>query len=505
MYEQHFGLSGAPFQLTPDSRFFFSSAAHSRALAHLSFGLNQAEGFIVVTGEVGAGKTMLVEYLCSRLDPDQFTLAKITTTQLSPDDLVRLVAAEFGIAETRACQSRPAAAPARSHRATVGCRQTSAAGGRTRRRTCPVPALEELRMLSNVRPPGAPPLQSFLLPASRNSARRCIRLRWSSCAQRVLAAFHLGPLERDETRLYVEHRLKTGRLVGASVVRAGLLRRAALHAPAVCRARSTPWRRACCCRPISKSPTHIRAQDVDVVADELALEVGEFGVTPGSDAMAATGRPRRAGPARGADRNRSGPARTNRAPHGRSGRTFCRARTMTVANGLSFDIEEYFHAEALGSVLGDTGSLESRVARTVDTLLSVLAAHDTHATFFVLGAVAARHPQLVRRIAGAGHEVASHGWSHTRVDRLTPAAFDDEIRRSRDLLEAQAGAPVSGFPRAEFFDRTAQTPWAFDLLARAGYRYDSSVYPVRHDLYGDPTARRANRIASRMVRCWKFR
>lgn len=162
---------------------------------------------------------------------------------------------------------------------------------------------------------------------------------------------------------------------------------------------------------------------------------------------------------------------------------------MTITNGLSFDIEEYFHAEALRSVLRDTSKLESRVARTVETLLAVLAAHETHATFFVLGSVAERHPQLVPAMAAAGHEIASHGWSHTRIDRLTPAEFDREIRRSRELLAEQSGQPVIGF-RAPTFSIGGHTPWAFGLLARAGYRYDSSVYPVRHDLYGDPTAPR---------------
>jgi polysaccharide deacetylase family protein (PEP-CTERM system associated) len=120
-------------------------------------------------------------------------------------------------------------------------------------------------------------------------------------------------------------------------------------------------------------------------------------------------------------------------------------------------------------------------------LLDLLAAADVRATFFVLGWVAERCPDLVRDIASAGHEVASHGWSHTPVWRLSEAAFADEVSRSRVLLEELSGQAVIGY-RAPTFSITTSTLWALDVLRRAGYRYDSSIFPVHHDRYGIPDA-----------------
>ena len=97
MYDRFYNLAGMPFQLTPDSRFFFGSSGHSRAIAHLVYGLAQEEGFIVITGEVGAGKTTLVDQLCSQLDRQKYVLARVVTTRVSGDDLLRLVAACFGV------------------------------------------------------------------------------------------------------------------------------------------------------------------------------------------------------------------------------------------------------------------------------------------------------------------------------------------------------------------------------------------------------------------------
>src|SRR4029077_19035290 len=97
MYAEFYNLTGLPFQLTPDSRFLFESSVHAKAMAHLTYGLNQAEGFIVITGDVGAGKTTLVEHLCSSLDPQRYTIAKIATTQTSADDMLRMIASGFGI------------------------------------------------------------------------------------------------------------------------------------------------------------------------------------------------------------------------------------------------------------------------------------------------------------------------------------------------------------------------------------------------------------------------
>jgi polysaccharide deacetylase family protein (PEP-CTERM system associated) len=111
------------------------------------------------------------------------------------------------------------------------------------------------------------------------------------------------------------------------------------------------------------------------------------------------------------------------------------------------------------------------------------------ATFFVLGTVARRHPGLVRTLRRAGHEVASHGWDHRRLHRLTPDSFREDVRRSKDVLEQLTGSPVLGY-RAPTFGVVRQTAWAIDVLAELGLLYDSSVYPVRHDRYGVPAAPR---------------
>ncbi|WP_245995156.1 XrtA system polysaccharide deacetylase [Inmirania thermothiophila] len=133
--------------------------------------------------------------------------------------------------------------------------------------------------------------------------------------------------------------------------------------------------------------------------------------------------------------------------------------------------------------------MERRVAANTHRILDLLAEHGAHATFFVLGWVAEREPGLVRRIAAEGHEVASHGWSHERVGALGPGAFRDEVRRSKALLEDLSGTAVIGY-RAPSFSLDAGEPWAVPILAEAGYRYSSSLHPIRHDHYGDPHAPR---------------
>jgi len=131
----------------------------------------------------------------------------------------------------------------------------------------------------------------------------------------------------------------------------------------------------------------------------------------------------------------------------------------------------------------------SRVARSVDRLLALLADHQARATFFVLGWLAQRHPEVVRDIAAAGHEIASHGWDHARVTGQTPVAFRTSVRRTKQLLEALTGSPVLGF-RAPSFSIIPGQEWALDVLIEEGYRYDSSLFPVRRRGYGYPNGRR---------------
>jgi polysaccharide deacetylase family protein (PEP-CTERM system associated) len=159
---------------------------------------------------------------------------------------------------------------------------------------------------------------------------------------------------------------------------------------------------------------------------------------------------------------------------------------------LSFDVEEHHRIEAAAKLrCTKTRMAEYRRRMEVSTrcLLDQLAKAEVRATFFVVGEIARSTPALVRDIHRAGHEVGSHSWNHTRVDRFTPTSFREDARRSKDALEQVIGAPVLGF-RAPTFSIGRQTPWAVDVLADCGYEYDSSIFPVHHDRYGVPDAPR---------------
>ena len=134
-------------------------------------------------------------------------------------------------------------------------------------------------------------------------------------------------------------------------------------------------------------------------------------------------------------------------------------------------------------------SLPCRIERNVDRILALLDEHRTKATFFTLGWIAERYPALVRRIGASGHEVASHGFSHHRSSDQTADTFSADIRKAKALLEDLCGSEVLGY-RAPSFSVGPRNPWAFDCIAKAGYRYSSSVYPIRHDHYGAPSSPR---------------
>jgi polysaccharide deacetylase family protein (PEP-CTERM system associated) len=162
-----------------------------------------------------------------------------------------------------------------------------------------------------------------------------------------------------------------------------------------------------------------------------------------------------------------------------------------ISSAMSVDVEDYFQVQALASTISrdDWESLPSRVDLNTNRVLDLFAEHGVHATFFTLGWVAERHPQLVRRIVAEGHELASHGWSHVRADDQTPDEFRADIRRAKALLEDCGGVAVQGY-RAASFSIGRRNPWAFAILAEEGYSYSSSVNPIRHDLYGMPEAPR---------------
>jgi polysaccharide deacetylase family protein (PEP-CTERM system associated) len=167
------------------------------------------------------------------------------------------------------------------------------------------------------------------------------------------------------------------------------------------------------------------------------------------------------------------------------------SRPTGMINALTFDVEDYYHVSAFDEPgkREQWDTFESRVCRNTDRVLELLAGSSVTATFFVLGWVADRYPDLVRRIAAAGHELASHGYSHRLVYDMTPVSFRDDLRRAKDAIGAASGFEVRGF-RAPSFSITARSLWALDILAEEGYAFDSSIYPIRRDRYGLPGAPR---------------
>ncbi|MEO7521172.1 MAG: XrtA system polysaccharide deacetylase [Gemmatimonas sp.] len=162
-----------------------------------------------------------------------------------------------------------------------------------------------------------------------------------------------------------------------------------------------------------------------------------------------------------------------------------------MVNALTIDVEDYFQVSAFAPHIPRESwdSLPCRIEANIDEILGLLADADTHATFFTLGWIAERYPVLVRRIVDEGHELASHGYEHHRATDQGYGQFLSDIRLAKAVLEDQTGMPVHGY-RAPSFSVGPSNDWAFDCIATAGYRYSSSVYPIRHDHYGAPNSPR---------------
>lgn len=206
MYEAFYGFSDKPFQLNPDPSFYYGSRQHRRALAYLEYGLHQNEGFIIVTGEVGAGKTTIVRSLLAKLDPHKVVAAQLVSTQLDAEDMLRLVAAAFGL-KTKDVAKSDILLALEAFLASVTTQGKRALLVVDEAQNLAPRAVEELRMLSNFQLETHALLQSFLVgqPEFRRTMQspHMVQLR-----QRVIAACHIGPLDAEETRGYIEHRLK---------------------------------------------------------------------------------------------------------------------------------------------------------------------------------------------------------------------------------------------------------------------------------------------------------
>ena len=205
MYESYYGLSGKPFQLSPDARFFYNSSGHNRAMAYLRYGLRQGEGFIVITGGIGTGKTMLVSNLFNELDEESVVAAQLVSTQIDEDEVLRMISAAFGLAHENLSKS----ALLRNLEAFFRARR--AEGRRVLlvvdvAQNLPPRSIEELRMLSNYQEDGRALLQSFLL-GQLELKQTLQSAGMEQVRQRIIAGYHLRPLDRQELQAYIEHRL----------------------------------------------------------------------------------------------------------------------------------------------------------------------------------------------------------------------------------------------------------------------------------------------------------
>lgn len=163
-----------------------------------------------------------------------------------------------------------------------------------------------------------------------------------------------------------------------------------------------------------------------------------------------------------------------------------------IVNAMSIDVEDYFHVSVFDGIVPRStwDGMESRVVANTERLLDIFDESGARSTFFVLGWVGERHPALVRRIADRGHEIASHGYAHRLIYDQTRAAFREDVRKAKGILQDASGRAVIGY-RAPSYSITPRSLWALDVLLEEGYRYDSSIFPIQHDRYGIPVSGRA--------------
>jgi len=293
VYERFFGLAGKPFQLNPDPDFFFGSRGHRRAMAYLEYGLHQGEGFIVITGEVGAGKTTLVRNLLRRIPAESVSAAQIVSTQVEADDLLRLVASGFGIEHAQLDKSTLLT------RLEDHFRYLHADGRRAllivdEAQNLSARAVEELRMLSNFQIGNRSLVQSFLVgqPEFRAIMQRP---EMRQLKQRVIASYHLGPLDAAETQAYIEHRLRHVGWSDDPCFEPDAFERIHHHSGGVPRRINTLCDRLLLATFLAELH-HVSRAGVDEVAAELQEELGSAGSPEATGAQ-------RSAPASGADRD----------------------------------------------------------------------------------------------------------------------------------------------------------------------------------------------------------
>jgi putative secretion ATPase (PEP-CTERM system associated) len=283
VYETFFGLTGKPFQLNPDPAFFYGSRGHKRAFAYLQYGLHQGEGFIIITGEVGAGKTTLVRSLLEQIDPSRLVAAQLVTTQLDAEDLLRAVAMAFGFS-TRAMDKAQLLGELEAFlislvpqgkRALLIVDEAQNLSGR---------AIEELRMLSNFQLGNQGLLQSFLV--GQPQLRQLMQgPELQQLRQRVTASYHLGPMDRAETQAYVEHRLRHVGWGHDPRFEPGAFDAIYSFSAGIPRRINTVCNRVLLAAALSEEH-NITAASVDATADEIRLELS-MGSTSEAAASAA--------------------------------------------------------------------------------------------------------------------------------------------------------------------------------------------------------------------------
>jgi general secretion pathway protein A len=289
MYDAFYGLSGKPFQLTPDQRFYFESQGHNRAMAYLRYGLEQGEGFIVITGGIGTGKTMLVRNLFSELEGREIMAAQLVTTQVEAEDMLRMVCASFGLAHEGMNKATLL------HNLEVIARTRFAEGRRIllvvdEAQNLPARSLEELRMLANFQIEGRSLFQSFLL--GQEELRRTLQgPEMEQLRQRIIAAYHLEPLTGQETREYIEFRLQRVDWATDPELEPGVFAAVYEHTGGVPRRINTLCDRLFLFGCIEGRHA-LTAEDVLLVVEELRQEVGRSeAATPAPAAVATRDRP----------------------------------------------------------------------------------------------------------------------------------------------------------------------------------------------------------------------